>query len=157
MWFRRAYYNQEQTIGKMDTTNGWCSGAWFIPIYSFYKPYALMQELFHNANRYLKNIQVDVPEKRNSLVLGAWWIGWVTLNITQNIVNRLEGKTAEVESLINYNVVSMVLTIAFIVLVFPTVKLISNYNELELQINEDYTNTLNTPFTLNLDDDLLDS
>lgn len=157
MWFRRAYYNQEQTIGKMESTNGWCSGAWFIPIYSLYKPYALMQELYHNANRYLKNMQVSVPEKRNSMMLGFWWAGWVVLNITQNVVNRLGNKSNEINSLIAYNFIDLILLIAFALLVIPTVKVISNYNEMELKINENHLNLSKNGFNINLDTDLLDS
>lgn len=157
MWFRRSYYNQEQTIGKMESTNGWCSGAWFIPIYSLYKPYALMQELYHNANRYLKNIHISVPEKRNSMMLGIWWAGWVVLNITQNIVNRLGGRTTDINSLITFNFIDMILLVAFALLIIPTVKVISNYNEMELKINENHLNSSKNSFNINLDTDLLDS
>ncbi|MCE3295229.1 MAG: hypothetical protein K0R65_943 [Crocinitomicaceae bacterium] len=130
-WFRRAYFNQEMKF-SMTTTNGWTAGAWFIPIYNLYRPYQLMKELYENVESFLIKNQLDETKKSNFAVLGWWWGLWITLNIAQNIVTRVSLRSESLDVLQSLAVASMAIELLYIPLAYITVKVIRNYNEMEL-------------------------
>lgn len=149
-WFRRAYYNQEIKFGNMSTTNGWASGAWFVPIYSLFKPVQMMRELYHNAEGV-----VGAPDKKisRSAIITWWWALWIFLSLGSNVITRIELNTTSLDGLINLTVCNIVIDILYIPLAFFAVKTIRNYNEMELILIQTEDNNLKAPQNA----DLLDS
>ncbi len=132
-WFRRAYYNQEVRFGNMNSSNGWASGGWFIPIYCFFKPIQLMREIYIKAEA--TGIQTD--KKINRLTIVGWWWGlWVLINISSNAISRFEGTVTTLSGLIGITIASMAIDIFYIPLGILAVKTIRNYNEMELVLIE---------------------
>lgn len=130
-WFRRAYFNQELKF-SMTTTNGWTSGAWFIPIYNLYRPYQLMKELYENVEHFLTKNKLDEEKRSRFVILGWWWGLWITLNISQNIVSRISMRSEALDVLQSMSLVSMIIDLLYIPLAYLTVQVIRNYNEMEL-------------------------
>ncbi|MES2588952.1 MAG: DUF4328 domain-containing protein [Bacteroidota bacterium] len=131
-WFRRAYYNQETKFSFMATTNGWVSGAWFIPIYSLYRPFQLMKEIYQNLEEFLEKTALGESKRSRLQIVGWWWGLWVFANISQNIVTRVSSRVDQVDSLMYLSFTSMIVDLIYIVLAFLTIKMIRNYNEMEL-------------------------
>jgi hypothetical protein len=91
-WFRRAYFNQEIKFKSMASTNGWVSGAWFVPIMNLFKPFQLMQEIYENAENYLLDKEmIDEKNLANRSLVGggdfglerAYLAGYLVLFLVQ--------------------------------------------------------------------------
>lgn len=135
LWFRRAYYNQEIKIGRMESTNGWAAGAWFVPILNLFKPYQLMQEIYINAENYLVNHQLDTKNKSRYQLIGIWWFFWVALSITSIIADQiLKASVESIDNMMLTTLKAMIVQFAYLLLVFVAIKVIRNYNKMELKL-----------------------
>jgi hypothetical protein len=134
MWFRRSYYNQEIKFGNMNSSNGWTAGAWFIPIMNLFKPYQLMKELYFNAEFFVDKHKLLETKAGRIVILGWWWALWIVVNMSQNAINRISRNAEQLSTLKSLSIASIIVDVIYILLVFLAVKVIRNYNELEVAI-----------------------
>lgn len=135
MWFRRAYYNQEVKFGQenMNSTNGWASGGWFIPVYSLFKPIQLMREIYINAESFVGDAHKNTSRLA---IVGWWWAAWIIAGAFNNVITRLERSATTLDGLINITIADMVANLLYVPLAFLAIKTIRNYNEMELVMIE---------------------
>lgn len=133
-WFRRAYYNQEVKFSQMESTNGWTSGAWFIPIYSLYRPFQLMKEIYRNAENFIVKHALGEEKPNRFTTISWWWALWIIANITSNVVTRMSIRNDDLSTLANLSMASVIVDIIYIPLTILAIKTIRNYNEMELLI-----------------------
>jgi hypothetical protein len=89
MWFRRAFYNLRLVDRTISTSDGWCAGAWFIPIYYFFGPFQLMREMYTHTVQLLRMNIKWIPATKHSSLLGWWWGLWVFDRIWTGITVRV--------------------------------------------------------------------
>ncbi len=136
-WFRRAYFNQEVKFKTMASSNGWASGAWFVPILNLFKPFQLMQEMYENAENYLLGKKLIDEKKSRKLIIGWWWGLWIATGVISRASNSFENSSNSLDELIDSTVFSMFIILIFVPLSILTVKTIQNYNEMELILEQE--------------------
>lgn len=99
MWFRRAYYNMEQHVTKLSSSNGWAAGAWFIPFFNLVKPFQIMSELYENTIALFKYHKMENPHEPRISIVGWWWAFWIINNLFSNISSRLMNNVETLEQL----------------------------------------------------------
>ena len=139
-WFRRAYFNQEIKFKSMASTNGWVSGAWFVPIMNLFKPFQLMQEIYENAENYLLDKEMIDEKKSRKSIIGWWWGLWIGTGVLSRISSSFLGSADDLGELIASTLFSIFMVVIFIPLSFLTVKTIQNYNEMELLLEKEIDN-----------------
>lgn len=139
-WFRRAYFNQEIKFKSMASTNGWVSGAWFVPIMNLFKPFQLMQEIYENAENYLLDKKLIDEKKSRKSIIGWWWGLWIGTGVLSRISSSFLGSADDLGELIASTLFSIFMVVIFIPLSILTVKTIQNYNEMELLLEKEIDN-----------------
>ncbi len=139
-WFRRAYFNQEIKFKSMASTNGWVSGAWFVPIMNLFKPFQLMQEIYENAENYLLDKEMIDEKKSRKSIIGWWWGLWIGTGVLSRISSSFLGSADDLGELIASTLFSIFMVVIFIPLSILTVKTIQNYNEMELLLEKEIDN-----------------
>ena len=139
-WFRRAYFNQEIKFKSMASTNGWVSGAWFVPIMNLFKPFQLMQEIYENAESYLLDKKLIDEKKSRKSIIGWWWGLWIGTGVLSRISSSFLGSADDLGELIASTLFSIFMVVIFIPLSILTVKTIQNYNEMELLLEKEIDN-----------------
>lgn len=154
MWFRRAYYNQEVKFEYMNSSNGWTSAAWFVPILNLYKPFQLMKEIFEEAENYLVKIGFEIKNNSRFKVLAWWWGLWLFVKIVDNVNERLVLISYSSERLMKLTAISMLVDVVYVILALLTIKMIRDYNRMEMII---ITNSDNVETKASKNNDLLDA
>jgi hypothetical protein len=139
-WFRRAYFNQEIKFKSMASSNGWVSGAWFVPIMNLFKPFQLMQEIYENAESYLLDKKLIDEKKSRKSIIGWWWGLWIGTGVLSRISSSFLGSADDLGELIASTLFSIFMVVIFIPLSILTVKTIQNYNEMELLLEKEIDN-----------------
>ena len=120
-WIYRANYNARQLGAKnMEFTPGWSIGWYFIPIFTLWKPYQAMKEIWkasHAPN--------DWENASTSSILGWWWFFWIVSNGIGNITFRLANSADELNELINLNLIKQSSELVSIPLAIITLTLIN--------------------------------
>lgn len=136
-WFRRAYYNLSQIASKLNYSNGWAAGAWFIPGFHWIGPIRMMHELYSKTNSYLIENKFSNSLKWSYLVMIIWWSLYVIAGAS-SIYNMLyfdSDISKSVDQLWKHdyylimNGVDFILTLTAIIVVW-------NYNKLEKVLSE---------------------
>jgi hypothetical protein len=79
MWFRRAYCNLYRIgVPHLDSPEGLAAGAWFIPIYNLFKPFAMMREICDNTTYYVQKAAPSFLSPLPQKVIGWWWAVYVS-------------------------------------------------------------------------------
>jgi hypothetical protein len=139
-WFRRAYFNQEIKFKSMASSNGWVSGAWFVPIMNLFKPFQLMQEIYENAESYLLDKKLIDEKKSRKSIIGWWWGLWIGTGVLSRISSSFLGSADDLGELIASTLFSIFMVVIFIPLSILTVMTIQNYNEMELLLEKEIDN-----------------
>jgi hypothetical protein len=139
-WFRRAYFNQEIKFKSMASSNGWASGAWFVPIMNLFKPFQLMQEIYENAESYLLDKKLIDEKKSRKSIIGWWWGLWIGTGVLSRISSSFLGSADDLGELIASTLFSIFMVVIFIPLSILTVMTIQNYNEMELLLEKEIDN-----------------
>lgn len=134
MWFYRAYANQRQLF-FMANTKGWAIGAWIVPIVSLFKPYQMMKEMYTNAENHLVEKGLDTTKPRRFTIIGLWWTCWIIYGIGSNIGSGVSN-ARDLNFLATIYIILMVISAFFAILCILAVKVIRNYNEMELILIE---------------------
>ena len=90
-WFRRAYGNLHRMgIHDLKHRESMAVWAWFIPIVWFYRPVQIMNEIWTETQRKIKEFDSSYEIKSGRLFIGLWW----TFFIVSNFIGRYVLKTA---------------------------------------------------------------
>ncbi|MEY3441953.1 MAG: hypothetical protein RLZZ519_234 [Bacteroidota bacterium] len=130
-WFRRAYFNLHLLDNNLRFTEGWASGAWFVPILSLFRPYQIMTELFKETKNILSRRIPDFHTRDHSNLLGIWWALWVINNFWGNISARVALEANDVDQLVVATNISLWNCIVSIPLAILAVKVIQEYSGME--------------------------
>lgn len=95
-WIYRAHSNLPALgVRDPDVSPGWAVGWFFIPIASFWKPYAAMHTL-SKASSYPQNWRIG----ESMPLLPVWWTLWLASNVMGQIVFRTAMKAETLEEMI---------------------------------------------------------
>ncbi|PHN07651.1 DUF4328 domain-containing protein [Flavilitoribacter nigricans] len=128
-WFRRAYYNLHQVLpaSRLQHTEGWAAGSWFVPILNLYRPYQIMEEIWEKTQlEYL-----DRPQIQGVQILGFWWALFLGNNFISRISSRLERDAETIDSLITVTFVDMLQAVVQIGAILITIKMIKETSSFE--------------------------
>ncbi len=131
MWFYRAYSNLESMGLRLSHGKGWIIGSWFVPIYSLFKPYKIMKDMFLKTEEYLVLENLYYNGKFSSGIVNIWWL---FLIIDQILINYIKVKGEYVDSIsdLQYIVLfTMIGTIFEMIDYGFHVKLIRDYSKVE--------------------------
>lgn len=139
MWFRRAYYNLHQTEAKLQFTEGWAAGAWFVPFLNLVRPYQIMEEIWTETQRQSGSKQYPTV----TMLIGIWWGFWILGNGVNRVSSRMARDISTVPELQNATLASMIgdtLTLVALVLIVIIIRkimtfevqLFNNHNEVNL-------------------------
>lgn len=88
MWFRRAYNNLHLAGSQyLSFSEGWASGAWFVPIMNLGRPYKIMREIWNETQAIHQALQVQ-REIQPSTLVGWWWALYLIGNFFVNLSAR---------------------------------------------------------------------
>lgn len=144
-WFRRAYYNLTKRT-KTERTDGWASGAWFVPILSLFRPVQMMSEMWTKTTALIKEKGGEDFGKKE--LISAWWTFWIISSLLGNFIRRSSTKATSIDDFIFSTKGEMILSIIGIPLAILTIMLIRTYARKEeelakLELNEvDYSETV---------------
>jgi len=128
-WIYRANYNARQLGAQnMEFTPGWSIGWYFIPIFTLWKPYQAMKEIWkasHEPN--------DWGSAKTSSILGWWWFFWIVTNAIGNVSFRLAKSADELNELISLNLINQASEILSIPLAIVTLLLITRIYSAQLK------------------------
>jgi hypothetical protein len=129
-WFRRAYYNLHLVVDKLNHSEGWAAGFWFIPIANMYRPFQIMKELFGETINYLRknNIESNIPSLKP---INWWWSLWIINEILGRIIFQYSRRAETIDELIFSTKLDMVGCLIGLPLCIITVSVIKNYSLLE--------------------------
>ena len=105
----------------MKFTPGWSVGWYFIPIFSLWKPYQAMREIW-TASYNPNNWQLT----KRSNILPWWWFFWLIASFLGNISFRMAMDADEIDELINSALITYASDISSIPLAYVTLVLISS-------------------------------
>jgi len=139
MWFRRAYFNLHTLIPSgLRMTEGWASGAWFIPVYSLWGPFQVATDLFDRTEGLLIKHDLTESKPQRNVVKGWWWAFWVGGNVLSNVENQM-AKSLDFDVVLNscyVGIISSIVMIAGAYFAIMTIKTYSEMEELLPQIND---------------------
>ena len=70
-WFRRCRDNAELRLpGSVSYTRGWALGAWFNPLYMWWRPRRIAMDI------YRAGVDRTSPDP-NGRLINAWWAAWI--------------------------------------------------------------------------------
>lgn len=127
-WIYRANYNARQLGAKeMQFTPSWSVGWYFIPIFTLWKPYQAMREIWKAS----ANPDNWINEKVSS-ILPWWWFFWLVNNFLGQAVFRMSLRAEEISELKNANIVYQVSDVTSIALAFVTLSLVNNIYQAQI-------------------------
>lgn len=135
-WFRRAYFNLHIKVNHLSHSEGWAAGSWFVPIVNLYRPFQIMKELYRKTKELLTKNGMTVSETFNTNSLALWWAIWIINNVIGQFVFRYSRNAESMEELITLTIAGMIANIVGIPLALITIKIIRDYSNLEVQLNE---------------------
>lgn len=130
-WFRRAYYNLHLRVTNLSYTEGWAAGSWFVPILCLFRPYQIMRELHVETKALLTRKGVSMNQNFSANILGIWWTFWIVNNAMGQFVFRYAQRAETIDELTICTVTSMATNIIGVLLALLTIKVITNYAEVE--------------------------
>lgn len=133
-WFRRAYFNLHLRTSPLTYDEGWAAGSWFVPIINLYRPYQIMQELYVETKKILRNGTEAPGCNLETSSLGIWWALWLINGVLGNIVFRVFKDADTVDQLLTSTVLEMITSIIGIPLALLTIKVIRDYAKAEKQL-----------------------
>lgn len=120
-WIYRANYNARQLAAKnMQFTSGWSIGWYFIPIFSLWKPYQAMKEIWNTSN-----LQNNWSNAKVSSILPWWWFFWLANNFLGQTVVRMSLRAEKIPELKSANLVYQASDVASIFLALVTMALVN--------------------------------
>lgn len=120
-WIYRANYNARQLGAQgMNFTPGWSVGWYFIPLFTLWKPYQAMKEIWQASSS-----PDNWKEASVSSILPWWWFFWLANNILGQAVVRMSIRAEEIPELKTVNIVYQASDVVSIILAVVTIALVS--------------------------------
>ncbi|MCZ8158416.1 MAG: DUF4328 domain-containing protein [Rhizobiaceae bacterium] len=120
-WIHRANFNARQLgAAGMEFTPGWSIGWYFIPIFTLWKPYQAMKEIWkasHNPGDW-KNVDASAS-------LSLWWFLWIGNSLLGQAVFRMSMRAEELPQLISVNIVNQISDVTGVLLSVATLWVIN--------------------------------
>jgi len=127
-WIYRANFNARQLGAKdMMFTPGWSVGWYFIPIFTLWKPYQAMKEIWKASSNPDNWSNVTA-----SSILPWWWFFWLANNFLGQAVIRMSLKAEEVPELKAANLVYQASDVVSIVLALVTMALVNGIYQAQI-------------------------
>lgn len=84
MWMRRAYHNLHKSgLRNLRHSEGWASGAWFVPFVNLGRPLLIMREIWNDTQNVFRRQGEDFQREEDNIT-GSWWALWLISNfVTQ--------------------------------------------------------------------------
>lgn len=135
LWFRRAYNNLHVTQ-KVNLTHseGWATGAWFVPFLNLIRPYQIMEEIWSKTQEATKNL---LSNKRSTIV-GWWWAIYLISNTANNIANRLFNDDASFDDLISGTYAQIISNLIEIPSIILTIIMVKKTAEMEAKLYDSF-------------------
>ncbi|AWW30593.1 DUF4328 domain-containing protein [Echinicola strongylocentroti] len=142
-WFRRAYFNLHLLMSeRLEFSEGWAVGAWFVPLINLYRPYRIMMELFDETESYLrrKKVKFDAPYQEGLVI--SWWITWILGGLIGRISWRVYANADTIDEFVEMTIIDMITSGIIMVSGLLVTKLIKDYSQLE-QVLAEHNNSEN--------------
>jgi hypothetical protein len=81
-WVHRAYRNLGALGAERRYSTGWAIGGWFVPIMAFFRPKQIVNDIWWGT------APSGAPARQTSLLLWAWWLGFVATELIANSAFR---------------------------------------------------------------------
>ena len=130
-WFRRAYFNLHLKVSKLNHSEGWAAGYWFVPIANFYRPYQIMKEMYVETSKIIGYTTKTDYSSRSLKTLVWWWSFWIISNLLGQFIFRYTMKAESIDELIISTISGITANIIGIPLAIITIKVIKNYSLME--------------------------
>ena len=134
-WLRRAYWNLHALGRRLEHSEGWAAGAWFVPFLNMVRPYSIVREVWRQTQ--LVALEQVTPHG----LLRAWWLLFISHSIISNITSQMVRHATTIEQLqsaIWGNAVTALLMLGTAVLTIQVVRRIASYEaqmDLRLQVS----------------------
>lgn len=129
-WFRRAYFNLHLRCNNLQYTEGWASGAWFVPFFNLFAPYKIFKDLFTKSKEALERNGVTEKFDLPMNLVNAYWMIWVLGNIIANVSFR-KAMNNNLDDLMFATTTDIIGTIFSIVAAILLTMIIKKYNQVE--------------------------
>ncbi len=136
MWFRRAYFNLHQRVPKLNFSEGWAAGSWFVPFVNLGRPARIMTELYTETTKFLNKHSEQKRAFQFAGFIGWWWALWIISGIFGQFIFRYSRNAESINDFTNITVLSMISSLLAIPLALLTVSVIKNYNKLEQSLSK---------------------
>lgn len=157
MWFKKAYSNLHLKVKYLSYTEGWAIGCWFVPFLNLYRPYKIMDELYSETIKFLNSKGISFNQDITTKYISWWWGLWILSNYIGKFTFRYSMNAKTIDELITSTVFDIVLNIIGIPLALITVKVITDYANLEAILIETNEEEENNNITLNLNENNVDN
>lgn len=120
-WIYRANQNARALGAEgMTFTPGWSAGWYFVPVFTLWKPYQAMKEIWKASVN-----PTDWKNVEPGGVLGLWWATWIISNMISQAAFRSQISATELDELITSNMIYQVSDLVSIPLALVTLALIN--------------------------------
>jgi hypothetical protein len=85
IWIYRANRNAHSLSDEMEMTPGWNIGWFFVPIFTFWKPFQGLAQSWRTSVSPVDSDNVDLPGW-----MRLWWGCWIISSLINNVIFRLE-------------------------------------------------------------------
>lgn len=124
-WIHRVNYNARQLgATAMKFTPGWSVGWFFVPIFSLWKPYQAMAEIWRASDS-----PDDPSQAGQNSILAWWWGAWLANGFISQAAMRLTLAAEEIPALKNANLVYQASDVAYLVLAVVTLMLVDSIDQ----------------------------
>ena len=128
-WIYRANYNVRQLGAEnMKFSPGWSVGWYFIPIFTLWKPYQAMKEIWKASGN-----PGDWNGEKAGAILSWWWFFWLLNNFLGQAFMRMSSSAVEIGQLKNANIVYQVSDVVSIILAVVTLKLVNGIYQRQME------------------------
>ncbi len=134
-WFRRAYNNLAART-RINHSEGWAAGGWFVPILCLFRPYQIMKELFEKTDKLIKNKDGLAVKTNQQTLIGVWWALWILVGYIGNYSFKLLFKSDTIENLSNGTVADIVSSVLEIPIGILAIWIIATFAKKESKIQE---------------------
>ncbi len=128
-WIHRANYNARQLgATAMKFTPGWSVGWFFVPIFSLWKPYQAMAEIWRASDS-----PDDPSQAGQNSILAWWWGAWLANGFISQAAMRLTLSAEEIPALKNANLVYQASDVAYLALAVVTLMLVDSIDQAQAE------------------------
>jgi hypothetical protein len=112
----------------MEFTPGWAVGWYFVPIFTLWKPFQAMREIWKTSKNPLQ-----WQSERTNPILGWWWFAWIISNMLGQVSFRMTMRADDVATLSAATTVGIVEDISFIFLTCLALTLVTRISRMQIE------------------------